>query len=60
MRSDLRRVLDRQAAWQRSRSRETWAAKLRTSVIMRKALLAIRTPAAASPEAPRTVREEKN
>ena len=44
MRSDLRQTLDRQASWQRARSTRSWAEKLRTAVIMRKAVLAIRKP----------------
>ena len=58
MRSDLKRTLDRQAAWQRARSKESWAQKLRTAVIMRQALLAFRRPAAVPAEAPGRVREQ--
>jgi hypothetical protein len=46
MERDLREMLDRQAAWQRARAAKSWADKLRTAVIMRRALSAIRKPAA--------------
>ena len=46
MRRDLREMLDRQAAWQRARAAESWGDKLRTAVIMRRALFAIRKPPA--------------
>ena len=38
MRSNLRETLERQAAWQRARSTQSWAEKLRRAVIMRRAL----------------------
>lgn len=57
MRSDLRQALDGQAAWQRTRSKRSWAEKLRTAVIMRQAMLAIRKPAPIPSEAPRTRQE---
>lgn len=60
MRSELRRALERQAAWQRARSARSWAEKLRTAVIMRRALLAIRAPAPAPSEVPGMVREKGN
>jgi hypothetical protein len=50
MKGDLREILGRQAAWQRARSARSWAEKLRTAVIMRQALLAIRKPLADSPK----------
>lgn len=47
MRSDVRQLLERQAAWQRSRASMPWAEKLRLSVAMRSALRTMRkfTPA---------------
>ncbi len=42
MRPEIRRLLERQAAWQRARRAKPWAEKLRVSVAMRKALLAFR------------------
>ena len=35
-------LLERQAAWQRSRAALPWAEKLRMSVVMREALIAMR------------------
>jgi hypothetical protein len=49
MKGSLREALDRQAAWQRARAAESWAEKLRTAVILREALLALRKPPASSP-----------
>ena len=40
--NDLAQMFERQAAWQRSRSNLPWAEKLRLSVVMREAFLAIR------------------
>jgi len=40
--NDLGQMFERQAAWQRSRSKLPWAEKLRLSVIMREAMYAIR------------------
>ena len=40
--NDLEQMFERQAAWQRSRSKRPWAEKLRLSVVMRESLLAIR------------------
>lgn len=51
MKSDLRQALDRQAAWQRSRARESWAEKLRTALILRDAMLAMREAPLAPPSA---------
>ena len=51
MKSDLRKTLDRQAAWQRARAGESWAEKLRTAVVLRRAMLAIRKAPLASPTA---------
>ncbi len=44
MRHDLRMLLARQAAWQRSRTEQSWAEKLRTAVFMREDLRSIRKP----------------
>ena len=57
MRGDLKRAFERQAAWQRSRSRKSWAEKLRTAVITREALLAIRASTTAPHGAGEKVRE---
>ena len=38
MRADIRAMLERQAAWQRSRVARSWSEKLRASVCMRRAL----------------------
>jgi len=38
----LKDMLDRQAAWQRSRSRVSWEEKLRMSLVMREAQLMLR------------------
>lgn len=51
MKSDLRKVLDRQAAWQRARAETSWAEKLRTAVVLRRAMLAIRKAPLAPPTA---------
>lgn len=50
MQSDLRDTLERRAAWQRGRAAESWAAKLRTAVVLRRAALAIRKAPPRSPE----------
>ena len=42
MRHDLRTLLARQAAWQRPRAEQSWAEKLRLSVLMREDLRSIR------------------
>ena len=42
MKPDIRALLVRQAAWQRSRAARPWAQKLRESVIMRRALISLR------------------
>ncbi|RLE21323.1 MAG: hypothetical protein DRJ65_16285 [Acidobacteria bacterium] len=44
MRHDLRMMLARQAAWQRSRAEQSWAEKLRLSVLMREDLRSIKKP----------------
>ena len=49
MKSDLRQALDRQAAWQRSRARESCAEKLRRALILREAMLALREAPLAPP-----------
>ena len=41
MREDVRAMLERQAAWQRSRAALPWAEKLRLALIMRKAQRAL-------------------
>ena len=38
MRADIQAILEKQAAWQRSRAKRPWAEKLRDSVAMRRAL----------------------
>lgn len=40
--NDLEQMFERQAAWQRSRSKLPWAEKLRLSVVMHESLLTIR------------------
>jgi len=40
--NDLKKIFERQAVWQYSRSKLAWAAKLRLSIIMRESLLAMR------------------
>jgi hypothetical protein len=40
--SDLQDLFEQQAEWQRSRANLPWAEKLRLSVVMREALLALR------------------
>jgi hypothetical protein len=42
MRSDIRSLLDRQAAWQCSRKAKPWGDKLRSSIAMRSALQSMR------------------
>lgn len=44
MRPDLKEVLERQAIWQLSRARQSWAEKLRASVRMRRTLKGWRLP----------------
>ncbi len=44
MRPDLRTLLARQATWQRSRAEQSWAEKLRLSVLMREDLRSIKKP----------------
>ena len=39
---EVKALLERQAAWQRSRAALPWAEKLRMSVVMREALIAMR------------------
>ena len=41
MRDDIRNLLERQAAWQRTRAEKPWAQKLKESVIMRRAMMSI-------------------
>ena len=57
MKRDLQEVLARQAAWQRARSARTWEEKLRTALIMRQALLALRKAPPSPREAAPPVRE---
>jgi hypothetical protein len=54
MRNDIRAILERQAAWQRTRAGRPWGEKLRASVAMRDALNRIRKrrlPKVSQPEA---------
>ena len=44
MQDDIRVILDRQAAWQRSRAAKSWNEKLRISVAMRGAFISLRRP----------------
>lgn len=44
MRHDLRALLAQQAAWQRSRAEQSWAEKLRLSILMREDLRPLRKP----------------
>ncbi|MEN8255674.1 MAG: hypothetical protein ABFR33_09415 [Verrucomicrobiota bacterium] len=48
MRSDILQLLERQAAWQRSRAAMPWADKLRASLAMRATLGAIRSKKASA------------
>ena len=57
MTDDLKERLERQAAWQRARSAASWAEKLRTAVIMRRAALALRATRPESTEGARRPRE---
>ena len=41
---DLKELFERQAEWQREQANLPWAEKLKLSVIMREALLALRSP----------------
>jgi len=43
--NDLEQMFERQAEWQRSRSKLPWAEKLRLSVVMRESLLGLRRSA---------------
>jgi hypothetical protein len=42
MRDDVKLLLERQAAWQRSRATRPWSEKLRAAVAMRRGLIALR------------------
>lgn len=42
--NDLEDLFERQAEWQRDQANLPWAEKLRLSVVMRKALLALKWP----------------
>jgi hypothetical protein len=42
MRDDVKFLLERQAAWQRSRATRPWSEKLRAAVAMRRGLIALR------------------
>ena len=42
MRDDVKFLLERQAAWQRSRAKRPWSEKLRAVVVLRRGALAIR------------------
>jgi len=53
MRSDLKEILDRQAAWQRERAGRSWAEKLSAAVVLRRDVLAIR-------EAPAVTRKARD
>ena len=52
MRADIQAMLEKQAAWQRSRADKSWAEKLRACVALRRGLthLRIRAPAGSSQE----------
>ena len=50
----MKERLERQAAWQRARSAASWADKLRTAVIMRRAALALRATRSESPDGARS------
>jgi hypothetical protein len=50
MRPDVRLLLERQAAWQRSRAKLSWGEKLRLAVALRHGLIALRKrPAGVGP-----------
>jgi hypothetical protein len=57
VKDDLKERLERQAAWQRGRCAASWAEKLRTAVIMRRAALALRQAPTVSTEGARRPRE---
>lgn len=42
MRADIRTILEKQAAWQRSRAGNPWAQKLREAVALRRALTSLK------------------
>jgi len=42
MRADIKAILNKQAAWQRSRAAIPWAQKLRDSIAMRRALKSLK------------------
>jgi hypothetical protein len=42
MRDEVKFLLERQAAWQRSRAKRPWSEKLRAAVAMRRGLIALR------------------
>jgi hypothetical protein len=48
--TEVKALLERQAAWQRGRAALPWAEKLRMSVAMREALVAMRGGDKGSPE----------
>jgi hypothetical protein len=50
MTPEIRRLLERQAAWQRTRMAKPWAERLRMSVVLRKTLEAIRKRPTERPE----------
>ena len=52
MRADIRALLEKQAAWQRSRVARSWNEKLRASVSMRRALALLKKHS--PPVAPRS------
>lgn len=61
MASDLRDMLERQAAWQRTRANRPWAEKLRLAVAMRRAIETLRkTPWSATYRADAEEAEQVN
>ena len=42
MRDDVKLLLERQAAWQRSCAKRPWSEKLRAAVVLRQGLIALR------------------
>ncbi|MDA8138414.1 MAG: hypothetical protein M0036_07125 [Desulfobacteraceae bacterium] len=50
MKNEIQTILEKQAAWQRSRSQRPWSQKLRDSVTMRRALVALKRPSSISHE----------
>lgn len=48
MKYETQTILDKQAAWQRSRTQRLWSQKLRDCVAMRHALVALKTSSPSS------------